>query len=254
LTWLNLRGTKIRHLSCFGFNQEEAKKIARFGTSLESLHLRISSFKESSRDISQHSFLQVVRSCTGLVSLNLERLRLTTATMSVIAECCTAINILKYCNNMDLTDASVLKLAKSNPELNSLTILPPLSGALDASFIMQFVGNCPMLTSLNLSDNRLTDTIVCAITQSCTGLIRFDISRNYGITDVSLFNLAENFKQLQTLNASYNNKLEKASLFSLAKGCGQIRSLDLSECKIELANKSILIIGKLLEELLELTY
>jgi hypothetical protein len=260
LTWLNLKGLKISHLSCNGFSEEEAKIIARFGTSLESLHLRVPSFKDS-KSISQQSFLQVVGSCIGLTSLNLERFRLSNAAVLAIAECCSAIKILKFCTNTDIKDASMLKLAESCPELKSLTILQPLStdpcrkpsSFLDPTLILRLVNTYARLTSLNLSDNKLTDAIVRTITQSCTGLLLFNISHNSGITDVSLFSVAENCKQLQTLDISCNKKFTDASLFFLAEGCVQLRSLDISECS-SLSSECILRVGGLLKSLQDFKY
>jgi hypothetical protein len=79
LTWLDLRGVKISHLMCSGFNVEEGDKITRFGTSLNSLHIRVSYenvYSTNSIDAIQSSIVEIIKSCTRLTLLILRRLRL----------------------------------------------------------------------------------------------------------------------------------------------------------------------------------
>lgn len=243
ITWLNRRGLSVNHLTSSVSSWERADKIDGFGTSLISLQLRVSTFKES-RTISKPSFIQIMRSCTGLTSLNLERFRLSNATILVIIECCTLIKNLEVCGNSSLTDASMLTLAEGCPKLESLTFLQPLDVPPSHDLLLHLVNSCPRLTSLNLSHNKLTDATLCTITQSCIRLLNFDISNNKSLKDSSLFSIASSRKQLKTLDISSNDCFTDASLIAVADSCTQLQSLNVSYC-CELTSVSIIHIGEL---------
>jgi hypothetical protein len=228
LTWLKLRGVKVNHFTCRGtLDCLMADKIAALGTSLFSLQLKIDSFKES-KSIDIPSFTKIIKSCTGLTSLQLGRFKVSSA-IPVIIEYCPGIKILEVCGdgNSSSTDASMLKLAEGCPQLESLTFLQSRSGIFSNAF-MRFVDSCPRLTTLNLSENQLTDAILCTIVESSRDLIDLNINRNKLLTDSTLFGLANNCKQLKTLDISENNLPTDASLIKLAENCKQLQTLDIS--------------------------
>jgi hypothetical protein len=139
--------------------------------------------------------------------------------VSVIADNCAAIKYLEICSSPDLTDASMLLLAQSCLQLESFTYLQPLPAnyQFGSATFMRFVETCPSLISLNLSNNCLTDAIVCLIAQSCPGLFKFNISNNNALTDAYLISLANKCKQLVLLQITYNEKLKHDSLLSMAE-------------------------------------
>jgi Leucine-rich repeat (LRR) protein len=232
LTWLNLRGVKVNHFTCRGgLSIANTDKIVGFSTNLVSFQLLVSSFKES-RSVNIPSFIRIMKTCKSLTSLQLGRFQVNSH-LSVIIENCPGVQILEICGNGmdDLTDASMLRLAKGCPQLESLSFLQSLSGVFSNSF-MQFIDNCPRLTSLNLSENNLTDSILCTIVESFPKLLKLNIARNKSLSDASMFTLANNCKQLQTLNIGGNqlitNANHEASMFHLVEGFSQLRSLHVS--------------------------
>jgi hypothetical protein len=162
----------------------------------------------------------------------------------VITKCCTAVKTLEICSNRDLTDISMVLLVESCLQLESLTYLQ-LQLYRYSSF-MRFLEICPRLTSLNLSNNYLTDAILCSIALSCSGLLDFDISNSKALTEVSL---------LKTFNISCNEKLTNESLFSVAEGCRQLQIFNISKCyRMLLKTESMLHISRLLIKLQMLNY
>jgi hypothetical protein len=146
ITWLNLRGVKVNHFTCHGaLNCFNGDKIAALGSSLLSFQLQVDSFKKSHRLIDIPSFIKVMKSCTGLTSLQLGRFKVSSAIPAII-EYCRGMKILEVCGDgfSRSREPSMLKLAEGCPQLESLTFLQSRSGIFSNAF-MRFVDSCPRL-------------------------------------------------------------------------------------------------------------
>jgi hypothetical protein len=168
-------------------------------------------------------------SCTGLIALDLGRYKLTHATLYLIVEFCPAIQTLQVCGNWGLTDKDMLILSNGLPCLVSLTFLqPPPSGNLVPchNSLLRFVESCPKVTFWTYQRIILLMLLYARLLTLVLDYLILNISCNSALTDISLFNLAENYKQLQKLDISNNGNLTFASIRNLAKNCKQMLTIE----------------------------
>jgi hypothetical protein len=198
----------------------------------------------------------VVRSCTGIQSLDLTMHHcITDTTIGVVARSLPHLRhlVLAYCGN--ITDRGVSHLAQYCRGLRSLD-LSYCRHVTDTSLLM-LAGRCAQLSSLQLACCRqVTDAGIAVLAAACTGLVSLNLSYCVNLTDsgvsgialhcpelsiVSLFDckhvtdagvtaLALHCIHLRDVNLDYCFKITDISIAALSAHCRQLESLRLSGC------------------------
>lgn len=209
---------------------------------------------EEVTDLIDDKTVAILNKCPNLTSLDLTECSISDEGIKTLTENCKALVAIKIGNCPGITKASILHIAKTYPNLESLDISD--CETLNDQTVKELAQKCPKLISLNIANcTNITDASISAIAQGCPNLTYLDMSeclnrkelqeRNLrNITSQSLVALGLHAKNLIELNlsdcfAGYSSAFKQNfgfgqtnSLVEIAKGCRKLQKIKLEGCEI----------------------
>jgi len=126
-----------------------------------------------------------------------------------------------------ITDFSMIEISRSCNNLRSLTIYE-CDNITDTS-INEIARSCNNLQLFDISSDNITDSSLIAIARNCNNNIRsLSIWNCNKLTDITMFEIAKNCTQLQTLGIIYCHNITDSSMIEIARSCNNLRSLTIS--------------------------
>jgi Leucine-rich repeat (LRR) protein len=144
----------------------------------------------------------IVTKCQLLDDLNFKGSNITDSSVQLVAQHLPHIRMLNLSRCEKITNFSIIAIAKS----------------------------CPLLTSLDIGETRITDGAFVAFTLTRISIL--NISECKMITDKSLTAIAKSCPLLKSLNISKCEIITDDSLTAIAKSCPLLASLDAGETQI----------------------
>ena len=206
--------------------------------------------------ISDKSIIKIVESCLHLEGLDVSYTEgfITDASIREVAMHSLQLKSLKVGDTRLISDASMILVANSCTELESLDVsrtlisdaslkvvaanckslqhvkVASINGLITDDSMMLIAENCPQLKSLQVgwvcADEHITDASLKRVFSSCRHLQHVDVSYHKStITDKSIQVLA-NCPELLSLNVRGCNAIRDESMRLVALGCPQLQSLN----------------------------
>jgi F-box/leucine-rich repeat protein 14 len=135
---------------------------------------------------------------------------------------------LAYCS--DLTDDSLVELARANPSLNRLV----LWGCYNTTntTLEALAASCKSMKSLNLKCcKKISDAGLMMLT-TMTELEEVNLTYCRNITDLGLLKFLRALPKLRSLCLAYCSSITDMSLLGIARCCPFIETLDVTQCNI----------------------
>ena len=182
----------------------------------------------------------LAQGCRQLTTINVRGCCvLTDASLEVIGETCKGLRRIDITQN-HFTDVGITSLTQGCRELMAIYIAS-CSNLTDAS--LAAIGNtCKGLTSIDISNMRMTDLGIASLTQGCGQLKTINAAYCIMLTDASLEAIGEACKGLTSIEMILNF-LSDVGIANLTQGCSQLQSIDISSC-YELTDASLAAIGE----------
>jgi len=117
--------------------------------------------------------------------------------------------------------------ARSQLENNTLDLFD-YSENLTDDIVIAILENCSGLMKINLQECGITDAAVIALAERCAGLMKINL-QDCNITDAAVIALAEGCPGLTTINLCFCD-ITDAAVIALAEGCAGLTTINLCCC------------------------
>ena len=142
-----------------------------------------------------------------------------------------------------ITDKSVIEIAKSCPLLKNINLSGRDSKITDRS-IIEISKKCPFLTNINIGFcPQITDLSIFSISKKCRFISNINVCGS-NITDASLMEIAKKCPLLQYINLSGCKKITDLSVIEIAKRCQSLTNINLDLCCSNITDTSVIEIAK----------
>lgn len=216
----------LRHLDLIGCDRLTDAAVL----TISKLWPHLSVFKISSRNITDHSIVELVHRCVEFVVIDLSGCELITdLSVQGIMKNCSMLQELTLSGCRNITDNAFLS-TYSVLDLHKLNLSRCL-------YISDVAVNCIIKNSPNLIDINLgfcgsiTDNSISLFPSRSPNLVELNLSKCTGLTGTVLSYLVTQIPHLIKLNL-YNcvQALTQESALALALNCTKLRCMDLSSC------------------------
>lgn len=154
-----------------------------------------------------------------------------TAIAATLGKSLTTLSLSNCRKTYTITDTSLIVLAKSCHQLQSLC-LAYLSSLSDAS-VIALAYHCTGLQVLDLSGNRtISDAAIVAVSQHCLAMHTLALGLCRNISDTSITAISQRCLGLRSLNVTGNSRVTNVCIITMSKLSHHLRSLNVTHCSL----------------------
>lgn len=256
---------KRRHICLVRMNIHPAMKLKHYRRAIQSnllVHLEVLRLKDSTINDAEVGLIWSLNPCPLLRTLELiECLSLTdwsiiriiqanpsiqslsiddgwcisdssvTAIAATLGKSLTTLSLSNCRKTYTITDTSMIELAKSCHQLQSLS-LAYLSSLSDAS-VIALAYHCTGLQVLDLSGNRtISDAAIVAVSQHCSAIHTLALGLCRNISDTSITAISQRCLGLRSLNVTGNSRVTNVCIIAMSELSHNLRSLNVTHCSL----------------------